>query len=70
MLRKLYGLTQAECRLVREVCSGEPLAAIAKRLQVSENTVKTQLQQVFQKTGTHGQMQLVHLHAQVCVDKS
>jgi DNA-binding CsgD family transcriptional regulator len=35
-------------------------------LNLSENTVRSHLKQIFQKTDTHGQMELVHLHARVC----
>ena len=42
------------------------LAAIAGTLNVSENTVRSHLKQIFQKTDTHGQMELVHLHARIC----
>lgn len=61
VLRRLYGLTAAECRLAGEVCSGDPLAAIATRLGLTENTVKTQLRNLFEKTGSHRQSQLVKL---------
>lgn len=61
LLRTLYALTPAECRLAAAVCGGEPLAAVAERLGVSENTAKSQLQSVFEKTGTRRQAQLVKL---------
>jgi DNA-binding CsgD family transcriptional regulator len=61
ILHRLYGLTHAECRLAEAVCAGESLPAVAARLGVSENTAKTQLQSVFDKTGTHRQAQLVKL---------
>jgi DNA-binding CsgD family transcriptional regulator len=58
-LERLYGMTAAECRVAAAVCAGETLCAVGERLGVSENTVKTQLQNVYQKTGTHRQAQLV-----------
>lgn len=60
-LQRLYGLTPAECRVAAEVCSGNSLARMSERLCVTENTVKTQLQSIFDKTGTHRQAQLVKL---------
>jgi DNA-binding CsgD family transcriptional regulator len=60
-LKRLYGLTAAECRLAANLCDGETLAAVAKRLRVSESTVKTQLQSIFDKTQTRRQVQLVKL---------
>jgi len=45
----------------------QPLSTIAHSLHVSENTVRSHLKQIFHKTNTHGQMDLVHLHARVCL---
>jgi DNA-binding CsgD family transcriptional regulator len=61
VLKRLYALTAAECRLASQLCSGETLSTIAKNLGVSENTVKTQLQSIFDKTETRRQVQLVKL---------
>lgn len=61
-----YDLTAAQARVSALVFAGLPLAAIAGTLNVSENTVRSHLKQVFQKTETHGQMELVHLHARTC----
>jgi DNA-binding CsgD family transcriptional regulator len=61
-----YELTAAQARVSALVFSGQPLAGIAQSLNVSENTVRSHLKQIFQKTDTHGQMDLVHLHARVC----
>lgn len=61
-----YELTAAQARVSALVFAGQPLAAIAGTLNVSENTVRSHLKQIFQKTDTHGQMELVHLHARIC----
>jgi DNA-binding CsgD family transcriptional regulator len=61
-----YGLTAAQAKVSALVFAGQPLAAIARTLGVSENTVRSHLRLVFQKTDTHGQMDLVHLHARIC----
>ena len=61
-----YELTAAQAKVSALVFAGQPLASIAHSLNVSENTVRSHLKQVFQKTDTHGQMDLVHLHARVC----
>lgn len=61
-----YQLTAAQAKVSALVFAGQPLAAIAHSLNVSENTVRSHLKQIFQKTDTHGQMDLVHLHARVC----
>ncbi len=61
-----YELTAAQAKVSSLVFAGQPLATIAHSLNVSENTVRSHLKQIFQKTDTHGQMDLVHLHARVC----
>lgn len=61
-----YQLTAAQAKVSALVFAGQPLAAIARTLGVSENTVRSHLRLIFQKTDTHGQMDLVHLHARVC----
>ncbi len=61
-----YELTAAQAKVSALVFAGQPLAAIAQTLGVSENTVRSHLRLVFQKTDTHGQMDLVHLHARIC----
>lgn len=64
-----FSLTPAQARVNALVFSGHALPGIARALRVSENTVRSHLKQVFEKTNTHGQMELVHLHARVCVDE-
>ncbi len=61
-----YELTAAQAKVSSLVFAGQPLSSIARSLNVSENTVRSHLKQIFQKTDTHGQMDLVHLHARVC----
>ena len=61
-----YELTVAQAKVSALVFAGQSLGSIAMSLHVSENTVRSHLKQIFQKTETHGQMELVHLHARVC----
>jgi DNA-binding CsgD family transcriptional regulator len=61
-----FELTPAQARVNALVFTGHALVGVAQVLHVSENTVRSHLKQIFQKTNTHGQMELVHLHAQVC----
>lgn len=60
-LMRLYGLTPAEARLVRGLVAGDRIADLAPRLGVSRNTLRSQLQQVFGKTGVHRQAELVRM---------
>jgi DNA-binding CsgD family transcriptional regulator len=61
-----YELTAAQAKVSSLMFAGQSLATISQTLNLSENTIRSHLKQIFQKTGTHGQMELVHLHARVC----
>lgn len=61
MLRRLYELTHSEALVATHVLRGEGIRAIAEELSVSPATVKTHVQHVFAKTGTHRQSELVRL---------
>ncbi|HUS05140.1 MAG TPA: response regulator transcription factor [Bryobacteraceae bacterium] len=52
-------LTPRECQVLRAVCEGLSNKAIADRLEVSDNTVKSFLQQLFLKIGVRTRAQLV-----------
>ena len=52
-------LTPRECQVLRAVCEGLANKEIAERLTVSENTVKSFLQQLFEKAGVRTRAQLV-----------
>jgi DNA-binding CsgD family transcriptional regulator len=61
-----FSLTPAQSRVSALVFCGHSLGSVAHLLNVSENTVRSHLKQVFEKTSTHGQLELVHLHARLC----
>ncbi len=65
-LVKQFGLSPAQARVGVMIVTGHSLADTARKLHVSDNTVRSHLKQIFQKTNTHGQMELVRLHARVC----
>lgn len=60
-LQALFELTPGEGRVACLAAEGISLPAIAERLDVSLPTVKSHLQHIFQKTGTHRQAELVAL---------
>lgn len=60
-LRELYGLTEAESRLVELLCQGFSLEEAADARGVTMNTARSQLKQVFAKTSTSRQSELVRL---------
>lgn len=61
LLRRLFGLTDAETAVALRVSRGVGLRPIADELTLSLATVKTHLQHVFAKTATHRQAELVRL---------
>ncbi len=63
-----YQLTGAQARLTGLLLAGYSLNRAAECMLISENTARSHLKQVFQKTDTHSQIELVHLHARVCTD--
>ncbi|NIX76036.1 helix-turn-helix transcriptional regulator [Microvirga terricola] len=60
-MQKAFQLTFAEARLLEALAAGETIAQFCARHQISRNTAKTHLQNLFQKTGTSRQAALVRL---------
>lgn len=58
-LRLSYGLTDAESKLCEILANGYSLVESARRLQISEGTVRQRTKAVFLKTGTHRQGELI-----------
>ena len=61
LLHRLYGISAAESRVAQELLGGQTLQATAAKLHLGENTVKTHLQHLFEKTHTSRQQQLIRL---------
>ncbi len=61
LLRLLFGLTPSEDRLVGLLLEGLALKIAAEHMRVTNFTARFMLKQVFQKTATHRQSQLVRL---------
>jgi DNA-binding CsgD family transcriptional regulator len=61
LLQILYGLTPAESRLVSFLLEGLDLKIAAEHLRVTTGTARFMLKQVFHKTSTHRQSQLIRL---------
>jgi DNA-binding CsgD family transcriptional regulator len=58
---RIYGLTPAEARLVTELVNGANLLEAANGMSISIATVRAQLKQVFDKTRTNRQAELVRV---------
>lgn len=61
VLRSLYALTGAEIELVELLCDGCSLEEAAEQRGVTMNTARSQLKQIFAKTRTSRQSELVRL---------
>lgn len=60
-LQGLFGLTAAEATVAAGLANGAAVDGLAARLGISLNTAKTHLKNIFAKTGTSRQAQLVAL---------
>ena len=58
---KLYHLTDAELRVLVAMTRGLGVKEAGQMLGINETTVKTHVQHVHAKTGTHKQTELMHL---------
>jgi DNA-binding CsgD family transcriptional regulator len=59
LLRRHFGLTPAEARLALHLVAGEPLRSAEAKLSISYETARTHLKNIFNKTGTCRQAELV-----------
>ena len=59
LLQRLYGLTPAESRLLAELVGGRSLVETADLLGITKETGRKRLSDVFQKTNTNRQAELV-----------
>lgn len=60
-VRRLYGLTEAEARVMAAITLGETVEQIAHAHGVHTSTVRAQVRSIFDKTGVHRQSDLVRL---------
>ncbi len=60
-VRRLYGLTRAEARVMAALTLGETVEQIAHAHGVRTSTVRAQVRSIFEKTGVHRQSDLVRL---------
>jgi DNA-binding CsgD family transcriptional regulator len=67
LLRSLFDLTVSEARVARGLAGGESLDDIAASGGVARNTVRTQLQQVLEKTGCTRQAEVTALLSNIAI---
>lgn len=61
ILARTFGLSPAEIRLCRAMVEGSTLHEAAEQLSITRETVRHRIKQIFQKTGTNRQSELVAL---------
>ena len=60
-LTGLYGLTEAESRVLNQIAEGKNRSQAAASLSIADSTAKTHLDRIFSKTGTSTQSELAQL---------
>ena len=60
-LGALFGLTQAQARVARAFASGSTYKGVARRLGISEETVRAHVKEIYPKTRVNRQAELVRL---------
>jgi DNA-binding CsgD family transcriptional regulator len=60
VLLEIYGLTRAQADVARQLYAGLSVEETAGRLQLSLNTVRTHLKQIFSKCEVQSQAELLH----------
>jgi DNA-binding NarL/FixJ family response regulator len=66
---QIHSFTPQEKIIVESICRGETNKAIAQRLHLSINTVKTHLRNIMRKAGTVNRSHLASIVAQTCGDE-
>ena len=61
LLQRLFGLTAAEAHLLKSLVGGASLKSAARSADIAESTARSYLKQIFAKTGTGGQADLIRL---------
>jgi DNA-binding CsgD family transcriptional regulator/PAS domain-containing protein len=64
-LSDLFGLTRAEALLAKSLADGASLAEARAQRGTTENTVRSQLREIFRKTGTSTQAELARLMGRI-----
>jgi len=58
-LAVMLGLSPAEARLISALVAGKSMTEYAESVGISKNTVKTQMRQIFYKTGSNRHSEIV-----------
>lgn len=61
MAQAVYGLSDGQARLARQIADGKGAKEAAEALGISVNTARTHLSRLYDKTEAHAQTALVRL---------
>src|SRR4051794_3130752 len=61
LLQALFDLTPAEARMASQITAGKSIEQISSATGIAQNTIRTHLKSIFQKTGVQRQAELVSL---------
>jgi DNA-binding CsgD family transcriptional regulator len=67
VLRAMFGLTPAECRVALLLADGHTPRLIAQMVGVTDNTVRSQIKSIYSKTAVRRQSELVRLLLSISV---
>ena len=68
LLQRHFGLSSAEARLALRLVEGDALQSAAVKLNISYETARSRLKNIFHKTRTHRQAELVVVIVSVLPD--
>ncbi|MBF4990383.1 helix-turn-helix transcriptional regulator [Methylophilus sp. QUAN] len=68
LLKTTYGLTDAEVKLAQQCLVNDSMPALTTALNLSENTIKTQLASIYQKCGIHHRAELMKVLMALATD--
>ena len=60
-VREFYGLSAREAEVAELIARGNSMAAIAERLVISENTVRTHAKHIYTKLEIHRRQELLDM---------
>lgn len=68
LFKTTYGFTEAEVKLAQQCLVNDSMPAITTALNLSENTIKTQLASIYQKCGIHHRAELMKVLMALATD--
>jgi len=61
-----FNISPAEQKVLSKIINGQSISAASQSLHISKNTISSHLKNIFHKTDTHSQTELLHFHSVHC----